>query len=124
MLEFLLLFMSVQNADYDLISRLVAAECSICSETEMSYVTATIFNRVVDEDFPDSVEEVIFQPNQFTTPVKDLKPFLRVASVVYSFKNNFLLYPKVLYFCTGEAYSPFLYFVKDGGFKLEYHYFK
>lgn len=124
MIEFLLLFLSVQNADYDLISRLVAAECSICNEQEISYVTSTIFTRVIDEDFPNAVEEVIFQPNQFATPVKDIEPFTRVASIVYSFKNNFLLYPKVLYFCTGEAYSPFLYFVKDGGFKLEYHYFK
>lgn len=124
MIEFILLFLAVQNADYDLVGRLVAAECSICTEEEMSYVTSTIFNRVVDKDFPDSVEEVIYQPYQFADPVEDLRPFERVASVVYTYKNNFLLYPKVLYFCTGEAYSPFLYFVKDGGFKLEYHYFK
>lgn len=52
-------------AEVDALARTLYGECRGCSELQQRAVAWTIFNRVDDSRFPDSVIEVITQPSQF-----------------------------------------------------------
>lgn len=52
-------------ADVDALARTLYGECQGCSELQQRAVAWTIFNRVDDSRFPDTVIEVITQPSQF-----------------------------------------------------------
>lgn len=52
-------------SDEDHLARILTAECSICNEEELMLVGSTVLNRVDSENFPNTVLEVIQQPNQF-----------------------------------------------------------
>lgn len=45
------------------LSHIISAEAGNCSDTMMLYVGSVVLNRVQDERFPDSIEEVVFQNN-------------------------------------------------------------
>lgn len=45
------------------LSHIISAEAGNCSDTMMLYVGSVVLNRVQDERFPDSIEEVVFQDN-------------------------------------------------------------
>ena len=51
----------------ELMERIVAGECGskYCSDKDQIYVMQVIENRILHPDFPDTVEEVIFQPGQY-----------------------------------------------------------
>ena len=79
-----------------LLCKLVHAESSRTDTDEMVGIAATVINRVKSEDFPDSVEEVIFQENQFATardgeiywyPVKYEKAVLEYRDVKEEVKD-------------------------------------
>lgn len=55
------------DEEIDLIALVTMAEAEGESEEGKRLVIDTILNRVDHEDFPDSVTEVIYQPNQFTS---------------------------------------------------------
>lgn len=52
-------------AEVDALARTLYGECRGCSELQQRAVAWTIFNRVDDSRFPDTVIEVITQPSQF-----------------------------------------------------------
>ena len=54
--------------DIDLLARLIYAESgsSWCSNKMQYYVGSVVLNRVKSPDFPNTVEEVIFSPGQYT----------------------------------------------------------
>lgn len=52
-------------AEVDALARTLYGECRGCSELQQRAVAWTIFNRVDDPRFPDTVIEVITQPSQF-----------------------------------------------------------
>ena len=54
-----------EAADVDALARTLYGECRGCSELQQRAVAWTIFNRVDDPRFPDTVIEVITQPSQF-----------------------------------------------------------
>lgn len=54
-----------EAADVDALARTLYGECRGCSELQQRAVAWTIFNRVDDSRFPDTVIEVITQPSQF-----------------------------------------------------------
>lgn len=49
--------------DLYVLSHIISAEAGNCSDTMMLYVGSVVLNRVQDERFPDSIEEVVFQDN-------------------------------------------------------------
>ena len=49
--------------DLYVLSHIISAEAGNCSDTMMLYVGSVVLNRVADERFPDSIEEVVFQNN-------------------------------------------------------------
>ena len=49
------------------LSRVIQAESGYCSEEMMQYVGSVVLNRVKDKRFPDSIEEVVLQPGQYST---------------------------------------------------------
>lgn len=55
------------DEEIDLIALVTMAEAEGESEEGKRLVIDTILNRVDHEDFPDSVTEVVYQPNQFTS---------------------------------------------------------
>ncbi|MBQ9766370.1 MAG: cell wall hydrolase [Lachnospiraceae bacterium] len=52
--------------DYNILLHIVAAESGICDVYGQMLVANVIFNRLNDKHFPDTIEEVVFQRNQFS----------------------------------------------------------
>ena len=52
--------------DLYILSHIISAEAGNCSEDMMIAVGSVVLNRVKDERFPDSIEEVVFQPGQYS----------------------------------------------------------
>lgn len=56
----------IRFGEMELIAQLVMAEAGNQDLTGKRYVVDVVLNRVDSDDFPDTVEEVIFQKNQFS----------------------------------------------------------
>lgn len=56
----------VMYGEIELLAQLVEAEAGNQDETGKRYVADVPLNRVDDDDFPDKLEDVIFQPNHFS----------------------------------------------------------
>lgn len=52
--------------DLYVLSHIISAESGNCSEEMMIAVGSVVLNRVADERFPDSIEEVVFQKGQYS----------------------------------------------------------
>lgn len=51
--------------DLYVLSHIISAEAGNCSEDMMLSVGSVVLNRVADDRFPDSIEEVVFQEGQY-----------------------------------------------------------
>ena len=51
--------------DLYVLSHIISAEAGNCSEDMMISVGSVVLNRVSDERFPDTIEEVVFAPGQY-----------------------------------------------------------
>lgn len=56
----------VTDEEYNILLHIVAAESGCCDVYGQMLVANVIFNRVNDKHFPDTIEEVVFQKNQFS----------------------------------------------------------
>lgn len=61
------LIIPVTDSEYELLCKLVYAESGRKNDEEMVSIAATVLNRVANESFPNEIEDVIFQKNQFST---------------------------------------------------------
>lgn len=52
--------------DLYVLSHIISAESGNCSEEMMIAVGSVVLNRVNDERFPDTIEEVVFQEGQYS----------------------------------------------------------
>lgn len=52
-----------------LLAHLIAGEAQNCDDQEQQFVASVAMNRVTDERFPNTLEEVIYQPGQYTCTV-------------------------------------------------------
>lgn len=57
---------TVTEYEYDILLHIVAAEAGGCDRKGQILVANVILNRIGNENFPDSIEEVVFQKNQFS----------------------------------------------------------
>ena len=63
-----------KDEDIDMLQRIVEAECTGCSIDSKENVANVIINRILDLDFPDDMESIIFQDGQFS-PISDGRYF-------------------------------------------------
>ena len=56
---------SYTEEDYQVLLRIVQAEAGICDEKGKILVANVIINRVLSDEFPDSVKAVVYEPSQF-----------------------------------------------------------
>lgn len=61
---------SVTEREYDILLHIVSAEARGCDLKGQILVANVILNRVEEEHFPDTIEEVVFQKNQFSPVVE------------------------------------------------------
>ena len=61
---------AIDPEDALILMRIAEAEATACSVEERAYIMAVVLNRVASTSFPDTVEAVVFQDNQFS-PIKD-----------------------------------------------------
>ena len=93
-----------EAADVDALARTLYGECRGCSELQQRAVAWTIFNRVDDPRFPDSVIEVITQPSQFfgyseSFPVTaELEALARECLEDWHFERERVLEPDFCFF--------------------------
>lgn len=52
--------------DLYVLSHIISAEAGNCSEEMMISVGSVVLNRVADDRFPDTIEEVVFAPGQYS----------------------------------------------------------
>ena len=52
--------------DLYVLSHIISAEAGTCSEEMMIAVGSVVLNRVSDDRFPDTIEEVVFQAGQYS----------------------------------------------------------
>lgn len=52
--------------DLYILSHIISAESGNCSDEMMIAVGSVVLNRVEDDRFPDTIEEVVFQPGQYS----------------------------------------------------------
>ena len=52
--------------DFYILSHIISAEAGNCSEDMMISVGSVVLNRVADDRFPDTIEEVVFQKGQYS----------------------------------------------------------
>lgn len=57
----------ITENERELLARATYLEAGNQSMTGQRAVVEVILNRVMDDEFPDSIEEVLYQPGQFTT---------------------------------------------------------
>lgn len=57
---------TVTDYEYDILLHIVAAEAGGCDRKGQILVANVILNRIENDRFPDSIEEVVFQKNQFS----------------------------------------------------------
>lgn len=53
------------DEDYQVLLRIVQAEAGICDDRGKILVANVIINRVLSEEFPDSIKSVVYAPSQF-----------------------------------------------------------
>lgn len=63
---------SVTEYEYDILLHIVSAEARGCDLKGQILVANVILNRVANEAFPDSIEGVVFQKNQFSPVVNNI----------------------------------------------------
>jgi len=57
---------SYTDEDLYILSHIISAEAGNCSEDMMLSVGSVVLNRVADDRFPDTIEEVVFQKGQYS----------------------------------------------------------
>lgn len=128
LLIFLISMVGPPDVDHILLSKLINSECGICTEKEMEMVGSVVLNRVESSQYPDSIEEVIFQPNQFCgarspnftrSVMSD-----RISKRLLSGKGRTL---RILYFANPNLSKnqKFLNFIRSSNtfIKMKYHIF-
>lgn len=72
------------DADAHLLARIIEAEYGGChSDTERSGVGWTVLNRVDHPDFPNTIQEVIYEPDQFAVEYMDAEVVPDILKLSY-----------------------------------------
>lgn len=113
----------IKYGEMELLAQLVQAEAGNQDLTGMRYVAAVVLNRVDSDIFPDTVEEVIFQENQFSV-IKDggfdragwnmSEQAYEAVRLEYESRSNY----EILYFSQGKSE-----YMRNGTFKYGDHWF-
>lgn len=84
----------------ELLSKVAFSEAGNQGIQGMRYVIATVLNRVDHPNFPNTIKEVIFQPNQFyITDMTSESSYQAVEEEIVSRSDD-----RILYFCSGGGY--------------------
>jgi hypothetical protein len=112
------------NNDIEILGKLIAAECSICSEEEQILIGMTVLNRVGHLRYPGSIEDVVFQEFQFTSIEHiDLDDYIGLRELTEDLIDNYIPTARPLYFVNKRSTNKkFLSFVEEGGFTKPYFY--
>ena len=102
-----------------LIASVLEAECSICDLQEKQLVVSTVLNRCESKDFPDSIEDVIFQKNQFVTKKPSQESIEITKQVISGIGRNY----SVLYFYKPNKINKNIMESKKIIYKKKYHYY-
>lgn len=90
--------------EIDLMARVVMSEASILSIEAKQMVAETILNRVDDPHYPNTIEDVIYEPSQFSTanngePTEDCYRAVEDAITYRAFPRD------LLWFCSDSAHG-------------------
>jgi len=94
--------------DAHLITNLIQAECYNCGEGDIDYITYTVMSRKLSNKFPNTVQEVLLQRNQFAGLDRKVEAGVMINSYVYKRVLHNLgkkEFPKVLFFIASNCRS-------------------
>lgn len=92
--------------DVDLVSRTIWGECRGCPYEEQWAQGCCVVNRVDDPRWPDTIESVVLQPNQFQgySPDNPVEPFRDMArAILIAWHNGDTGVPRDMCFCSGNG---------------------
>ena len=95
-----------EEADVAYISRTIWGETRGCPTEEQWAQGCCIVNRVDDPRWPDNIEAVVLQPNQFQgySPDNPVEPFRDTArAILIAWHNGDTGVPKDMCFCAGDG---------------------
>lgn len=95
----------VTQQDIDLMARVVMSESSICDIDAKYAVAVTIVNRVMSDKFPNTVYEVVYQGNQYSTQDNG-EPDAECYTVV-EWALTYEAFPKDMYYFCSTGYHNF-----------------
>ena len=112
--------------DLYLAAQLIYSEGKNQSEVSYQAMASVVYNRVASSRFPDTVEGVTFQENQFSHPDSDPEEFLElvpsekaIEAVVKVFvEGKRILPPEVMFFKSAslsKSWGPRVYYATIGG---------
>ncbi|MCI8888656.1 MAG: cell wall hydrolase [Hungatella sp.] len=97
------------NEDYQVLLKIVEAEAGVCDSKGKILVANVVLNRVRSKEFPDTIQEVVYQPSQFSPVSNGSINTCEVTSQTVDCVNRAL---------AGEDYSQgALYFMNRGASK-------
>lgn len=111
-------YLMMDQEDIDLMARVVMSEAGNQSDDCKEAVATVILNRLASPDYPISLKEVIYQPNQFSTanngePTRSC--YLAVYSALQWHGTDNAIVPKsCYYFRSGHYHSWALNYKKFG----------
>ena len=77
-----------------LIARVINKECGYCSHIDKILIASSIINRVNNDSFPNTIEGVIFQKNQYSISKNYTKEDLELVNLILKnkIKDDYVLY--------------------------------
>ena len=97
----------VTPSEVDLMARVVMSESSILSTEGKQAVAETIINRVLSDDYPDTVSEVVYQPNAYSTHWNGSPTAECYQAVRQALENP--VFPDSMIFICSEGYHSYGY---------------
>lgn len=101
---------TMTEADYHLLAKILQLEAGNQSPTGQRAVVEVVFNRVLDQRFPDTVSEVLSQPGQFSTykNIHKANPGQEQYDAIDAtlLTTEPVLLPEVIYFAPGNMNRP------------------
>lgn len=93
----------LNESDVDALSGLIYAECGICPEYEKYRTGSVVINRASDPRWPNSIDEVIYQPGQFAGIYSPhFKNKKRCRQIAVDLLSGIGVTPDIFYFCRGD----------------------
>ena len=96
-----------EMSELDTLAATIHSECSNCDLTEMYLVGSVILNRCNSDMFPNEINHVVHEYNQFHgVGTSHYRPTEKTRKVAQDLLQGLYITPDILFFCTYNSEQP------------------